>query len=121
MRGNYKYTHEERKRFFRGLLELCDRPKAKIDLVSTQLSMCNCHDALEELGYERGECDINGWEGEMWWTFEHTSAPGITINAEAYNGGLDLMFTSIDDAEDPDTEALKELMRERWGEYFPVI
>lgn len=121
MRGDYKYTHEERRRFFGGLLELCNKPKEKINLVSTQLSMCNCDDALEELGYERGECDINGWEGDMWWTFEHTAAPGITINAEAYNGSLNLMFTSIDDEEIPDVEALKELMRKKWGKYFPVI
>ena len=121
MRGDYKYTSEERRRFFGGLLELCNKPNEKIDLVSTQLSMCNCDDALQELGYERECCDINGWEGDMWWTFEHATAPSITVNAEAYNGGLDLMFSYIDDGEVPDVEALKELMIEKWGKYFPVI
>lgn len=121
MRGVYTFTRYDRIKFFHSLLELCNKPKEKIDLISTQLSMCNCDDALDELGYERGECDINGWEGDMWWTFEHTAAPGITINAEAYNGSLDLMFTSIDDEEIPDVEALRELMREKWGKYFPVI
>lgn len=50
MRGDYKYTIEERRRVFWGLLELCRKPREKIDLVSTQLSLCNCDDALEELG-----------------------------------------------------------------------
>lgn len=121
MRGDYKYTIEERRRVFWGLLELCRKPREKIDLVSTQLSLCNCDDALEELGYERGDCDINGWEGDMWWTFDHVTAPSITVTACGYTGSLEIMFTGIDDAEDPDTELLKEVMRNKWGKYFHMI
>ena len=52
MRGNYFTTNEDRRRFFHRLSQLCDKPTEWCDLVSTQLSMYNCVDLLEELGYE---------------------------------------------------------------------
>ena len=55
MRGEYQVTHEDRRRFFHALLELCQSQVDKVDLVSTQLCLCNCIDLLEELGYEQYE------------------------------------------------------------------
>jgi hypothetical protein len=132
MRGNYQTTHEDRKKFFHGLCELCKNPTTWHDLVSTQLSMCNCVDLLEELGYDQEDWDVNGWEGDVWGHYCHTKwneetcqaiedAPTIWVRAEAYSGSLDIGFSGIDDDKEIDTEALKELMREHWGKYFPVI
>ena len=130
MRGNYRTTHEDRRKFFHGLCELCKNPTTWYDLVSTQLSMCNCVDLLEELGYDQEDWDVNGWEGDVWGHYAHTKyiddevvedAPKIWVRAEAYSGSLDIGFSGMDDDEEIDTEALKELMRKHWGKYFPVI
>ena len=130
MRGNYQTTHEDRRRFFHGLLQLCNNPTKWYDLVSTQLSMCNCADLLEELGYEQEDWDVNGWEGDVWGHYYHTKlvedeviedAPRIWVRAEAYSGSLDIGFSGMDDGIEIDVEALKELMRKYWGYYFPVI
>ena len=130
MRGNYQTTGEDRRRFFHGLNQLCDNPIEWCDLVSTQLSMCNCIDLLEELGYEQEDWDINGWEGDVWGHYNHTKyiedeivedAPRIWVRAEAYSGSLDIGFSGMDDGIEIDVEALKELMRKHWGKYFPVI
>ena len=130
MRGNYRTTDEDRRRFFHGLNQLCDNPTEWYDLVSTQLSMCNCIDLLEDLGYEQEEWDVNGWEGDVWGHYIHTKyvedeiiedAPRIWVRAEAYSGSLDIGFSGMDDGVEIDVEALRELMREKWGKYFPVI
>jgi hypothetical protein len=127
MRGNYQTTHEDRIKFFHGLCELCKNPVIWHDLVSTQLSMCNCIDLLEELGYEQEDWDVNGWEGDVWGHYIHygidglEDAPKIWVRAEAYSGSLDIGFSGMDDGEEINTEALKELMRKHWGKYFPVI
>lgn len=132
MRGNYKTTDEDRRRFFHGLNQLCDNPEEWCDLVSTQLSMCNCIDLLEELGYEQEDWDVNGWEGDVWGHYSHTKwieencqaiedAPRIWVRAEAYSGSLDIGFSGMDDGIEIDVKALKELMRKHWGKYFPVI
>ena len=130
MRGSYKTTDEDRRRFFHALLQLCDNPQDWCDLTSTQLSMCNCCDLLEELGYDQEDWDVNGWEGDVWGHYIHTKlvedevvedAPRIWVRAEAYSGELSVGFSGMDDGIEIDTEALKEAMRKHWGKYFPVI
>ena len=127
MRGEYFTTNEDRRRFFYGLNQLCDNPEEWCDLVSTQLSMCNCIDLLEELGYEQEDWDVNGWEGDVWGHYIHygldglEDAPKMWVRAEAYSGSLDIGFSGMDDGIEINTEALKELMRKHWGKYFPVI
>ena len=51
MRGKYEVTHNDRIKFFHALLDLCKPQTDSIDLISTQLSLCNCVDLIEELGY----------------------------------------------------------------------
>lgn len=130
MRGEYKTTQDDRRKFFHGLCELCKNPHDWYDLVSTQLSMMDCVDLLEELGYDQEDWYVNGWEGDVWGHYIHTKlineeviedAPRIWVRAEAYSGSLDIGFSGMDDGVEIDTEALKELMRKRWGKYFPVI
>ena len=121
MRGIYTLTHDDRIKFFHSLLELCKDGVDNVDLVSTQLSLCNCADLLGELDYEQTSWDVNGWEGEVWAIFEHPTAPRLSLFAEAYDGGLEIWWTGVDDGEDINTESLKEVMREKWGKYFPII
>ena len=127
MRGNYQTTDDDRRRFFHGLNQLCDNPTKWYDLISTQLSMCNCIDLLEELGYEQEDWDVNGWEGDVWGHYIHygldglEDAPKVWVRAEAYSGSLDIGFSGMDDGEEINTEALKELMRKHWGKYFPIV
>ena len=130
MRGNYQTTDDDRRRFFHGLIQLCNNPTEWQDLVSTQLSMHNCVGLLEELGYEQEDWDVNGWEGDVWGHYIHTKyvedeivedAPRIWVRAEAYSGSLDIGFSGKDDGVEIDVEALKKLMRKHWGKYFPVI
>ena len=121
MRGKYETTHQDRIKFFHALLELCKLQVDSVDLVSTQLSACNCADLLEELGYDQDSWEVHGWEGEVWATYTHTNAPTIYLSADAYCGGLDIGWAGAADDEVIDVEALKRLMKERWGKYFPVI
>lgn len=121
MRGNYEITHQDRIKFFHALLELCKPQVDSVDLVSTQLSICNCADLLEELGYDQGSWEINGWEGEIWATYTHTGAPKIFLSADAYCGRLDIGWTGAADDGVIDVEALKRLMKEHWGDYFPEM
>jgi hypothetical protein len=89
--------------------------------------MHNCVELLGELGYEQEDWDVNGWEGDVWGHYIHyglddlEDAPKMWIRAEAYSGELSVGFSGMDDGEEIDTEALKELMRKHWGKYFPVI
>lgn len=121
MRGVYVVTDDDRRKFFHALLKLCQNPRDSQDLISTQLSMSNCCDLLEELGYDQDEWDVNGWEGDVWGTYTHRTAPSITVRAETYAGDLSIMFGGIDDEEEIDVDALKDLIREKWGKYFPVV
>lgn len=121
MRGEYQVTLEDRRRFFHALLELCQSQVDKVDLVGTQLCLSNCVDLLEELGYEQNEWETNGWEGEIWCEYTHAEAPSISFSADAYVGGLDVFWTAIDDEEEIEIEAFKNLMRKHWGKYFPAI
>lgn len=121
MRGNYETTHQDRIRFFHALLELCKPQVDSVDLVSTQLSACNCADLLEELGYDQDYWETNGWEGEVWAKYIHVSAPAIRLSADAYCGRLDIGWAGIDDGEVIDKDAFTELLIECWGKYFPVI
>ena len=121
MRGNYETTHQDRIRFFHALLELCKPQVDSVDLVSTQLSACNCADLLEELGYDQDSWETNGWEGEIWARYTHACAPTILLSADAYCGRLDISWAGIDDGEEIDIDAFKEVLIERWGKYFPVI
>ena len=127
MRGSYTTTHDDRRKFFHGLCELCNKPIDWYDLESTQLSMHNCVELLGELGYEQQDWDVNGWEGDVWGHYIHygldgiEDAPKMWVRAEAYSGELSVGFSGMDDGEEINTEALKELMRKHWGKYFPVI
>ena len=121
MRGNYNITHEDRVRLFHSLCELCKDSFDEVDLIGTQLSLCNCLELMGELGYEAEFQDTNGWEGETWWICKQEGYPSISFWASAYAGDLYVYWTGRDDDEDIDTEKLKELMRKHWGKYFPVI
>ena len=121
MRGKYIVTSEDRRKLFHSLCELCRSPFEQQDLISTQLSMCNCADLLEELGYNQEDLEVNGWEGELWGYYTHSTAPAIYVRAEAYDGSLTIGFSKADDDEKIDTDALKEVIRKYWGNYFPVV
>ena len=127
MRGSYTTTHDDRRKFFHGLLELCDKPIDWCNLESTQLSMHNCIELLGELEYEQEDWDVNGWEGDVWGHYIHygldgiEDAPRMWVRSEACSGELSIGFSGMDDGEEINTEALKELMRKHWGKYFPVI
>lgn len=121
MRGNYETTHQDRIRFFHALLELCKPQVDSVDLVSTQLSACNCADLLEELGYDQEFWETNGWEGEVWAKYIHVSAPAIRLSADAYCGRLDISWADVDDGKVIDKDAFTEVLVEHWGKYFPVI
>ena len=121
MRGEYKVLMSDRRIFYWSLLELMRKPNEWLNMSSTSLNLCNCDDFLEELGYERGECDINGWEGDMWWNFDHPSAPSIVVNAEGYIASLRMAFSDVDDGKEIDTNALQQVIKEKWSKYFEIV
>lgn len=121
MRGIYNITDVDRIKFFHALLKLCKDDSDGVDLISTQLSLSNCLDLLGELGYEPELNQTAGWEGETWWTCYHTSAPAISFNGSVFYGDLDMYWSDRDDDIEINIEAFKEIMREKWGRYFPVI
>lgn len=121
MRGKYEATHQDRIKFFHALLELCKPNTDKVDLISTQLNLCNCVDLLEELKYSQDSWETHGWEGEIFAKFTHANAPTIFFSADAYCGDLTIGWSGIDDGEDIDIDAFKEVLVEHWGKYFPVI
>ena len=121
MRGIYNITHEDRRKFFHALNDLCKTDYDEVDLVSSQLSLCNCLDLLAELEYYPEPQYSGGWEGEVWWICKHEDGPSISFYATAHYGELDMYWTGRDNDEAIETEKLEELMRKHWGKYFPVI
>ena len=120
MRGQYKFTEQDRREFYYGLLQLIKSPLEGVELSDTHLTLCNCEDALEELGYEREDCEIDGWEGDFWWYFYKDGAPTIRIGGDAYTARLDLSFRDADYGEEIDGGSLENVMREKWSKYFLI-
>lgn len=118
MRGTYQFTNQDRDRIFLALKDLIDRPSDTISLVGANVSLSDCQDALEELGYEQENADNNGWEMDFWWTFESVDLPTIIVGGCGYNGDLHVYFKDRD-LENPniDTEALIKRIKERWTKY----
>ena len=117
MRGKYHTNHEERRRFFLALSRIWERKETDIDLVSTQLCLRDCHELLEELGYESGSWEYDS--EEIWITFYQEGCPNLTMMSDGYIGSLKLFYNP--DTDDASEEKIKELMKEHWGKYFPVI
>ena len=117
MRGNYHTSHEERRRLFHALSQIWERKETDVDLVSTQLFLRDCHELLEELGYESGSWEYDG--EEIWITFYQEGCPNLTMMSDGYIGSLKLFYNP--DTDDADEEKIKELTRKHWGKYFPVI
>lgn len=121
MRGIYQLTNDDRRKFFHAIQDFLKPGVETVDLISTQLSLCNCADLLGELEYEQESWETHGWEGEVWVEFSHPSAPSIYLSADAYVGNLDIIWKGYADGEEIDIEAFKKVMKEKWGKYFPVI
>jgi hypothetical protein len=117
MRGNYHTGHEERGRFFHALLRICDRGESDVDLVSSQLCLRDCIELIQELGYEPVDWEYDS--EEIWATCYQENCPRLTLMSNGYLGSLKLFYNQ--DADDADSEKLKELMRKHWGKHFPVI
>ena len=119
MRGTYQFTNQDRDRIFFALRDLINqRPYDSVSLVGANVSLCDCQDALEELGYEHEDCDNNGWEMDFWWTFEAVGLPAIMVGGCGYTGDLYIYFKDQDlENPDIDTEALRQRINERWEKY----
>lgn len=120
MRGHYEFTGQDRREFYYGLLQLFKKPLEGIELNDTHLTLRNCDDALAELGYEREDCEINGWEGDFRWYFYKEGVPTIRISGDAYTARLTIGFREADEDEEINITALENLVRERWSEYFLI-
>lgn len=119
MRGTYQFTNQDRDRIFFALRDLTNQTTFEaVSLVGANVSLSDCQDALEELGYEHVDSDTNGWEMDFWWFFEEEGLPGLIVSGCGYNGDLYIYFKEQDE-EKPniDTEALKQRIRERWAKY----
>ena len=119
MRGEYFTTCEDRRRFFHSLNELCKDNTDEVDLMGTQLCLRDCLFLLDELGYVSGDWDFDAGEGEIWVTCYQEDMTNITLLSDGYLGRLKMFWSPEPTQEDIDK--LKELMRENWGKYFPVI
>lgn len=117
MRGNYHTGHEERRRFFHALQQICDRSESSVDLVSSQLCLRDCVELMQELGYEPEDWTYDS--EEIWVTCYQENYPYFTLMSDGYLGSLKLFYNP--DANDAGEEKVKELMRKHWGKYFPVI
>ena len=119
MRGNYYTDSNDRRRFFHALNSFCQDDAIEVDLMSTQLCLRDCLFLLEELGFVSGEWDVDASEGEIWVTCYYEGMAYITLLSDGYLGRLKMFWSPEPTPEDIDK--LKELMRENWGKYFPVI
>jgi hypothetical protein len=117
MRGSYTTTHDDRRKFFHALLQICDRGESGVDLISSQLCLRDCVELIQELGYEPADWEYDS--EEIWVTCYQENCPILTLMSDGYLGSLKLFYNP--DADDADTEKIKELMRTHWGKYFPVI
>ena len=119
MRGKYKYGDVERGQFKAALLELCRNfdTRDDVDLSTTILSLHDCDCLLEEIGYDRDDYEINGWEGDIWTRYCHRreDAPILCVRACGYSGDLDLYFGDRYDEICINTEVLVEIIYEKWG------
>jgi hypothetical protein len=116
MRGNYHTSHEERRRFFHALLQICDRGESDVDLVSSELCLRDCVELVQELGYKPADWEYD--REETWITCYQENCPLLTLMSDGYLGSLKLFYNPDDN--DADEEKIKELMRKHWGKYFPV-
>lgn len=117
MRGNYHTGHEERRGFFHALGQIYERRVAEVDLVSSQLSLRDCVELIQELGYEPENWEYDG--EEIWITCYQQNCPHLTLMSDGYVGSLKIFYNP--DADDADEEKIKELIKEHWGKYFPII
>ena len=117
MRGNYHTSHEERRRFFHALEQICDRNETDVDLVGTQLSLRDCVELIQELGYEPADWEYDS--EEIWVTCYQEDCPYLTLMSDGYLGSLKLFYNL--EANEASVGKIKELMRKHWGKYFPVI
>ena len=120
MRGEYKFHNQDRIAFWLACHDLCKSDEGRVELASTCLNLCNCEDALEELGYEREYNETNGWDMDFWWTFTAAGLPDIVVSGCGYTADLAIHFKGIDDGEEIDKAAFIERIQNKWGKYFPV-
>lgn len=118
MRGEYSTTHNDRIRFWIALHDLCDLKNDVVELSNTCLTLSNCQDLLEELGYEHTNSDTNGWEMDFWWDFECKGLPNITVSGCGYTAGLNIRFTELDGDVPIEVEKFIETVQEKWGKFF---
>ena len=119
MRGEYFTTNEDRRRFFHALNDFCKEDAVEVDLMSSQLCLRDCLFLLDELGYVYSDWDVDAGEGEIWVTCYQEDMAYITLLSDGYLGRLKMFWSPEPTQKDKD--GLKELMRENWGKYFPVI
>lgn len=118
MRGEYRTTHDDRRRFFHSMCELCKDKVDEVDMIGSQLCLRDCIELLDELGYCSGDWEVDAGEGEIWVTFYQEEYPPITVLSDGYLGKLEMFWSGRVSV---DSEKMKELMRKHWGKYFPVI
>ena len=119
MRGEYFTTNEDRRRFFHTLNDFCKDDVVEVDLIGTQLCLRDCLLLLDELDYVSEDWDVDVSEGEIWVTCYQDNMTNITLLSDGYLGRLKMFWSPEPTQKDKDR--LKELMRENWGKYFPVI
>ena len=119
MRGTYQFTNQDRDRIFFALRDLINqRPYDSVSLVDANVSLCDCQNALDELGYEYVDWDNNGWEMVFWKIFEAVGLPAIMVGGCGYTVDLYIYFKDKDlENPDIDTEALRQRINERWEKY----
>lgn len=114
MRGNYHSNNTDKYRFSVALKDLCKKPlKEVVNLIGTQLSLCDCENLLNELGYCVEDSEHNGWEMDFWWYFSHTTdinMPQIVVGGCGYTGDLWIAFTDRDKKDKEETEICTDLL-----------
>lgn len=73
-----------------GLDKILNKEVENYDLSSLRLYPCEASEILENLGYEEGEVDTNGWQGDTWLKFYSGNKWIFTLFYCGYYGNMEL-------------------------------
>ena len=96
--SRYRFEYEDEKNNYKAILfkrltrlkqihDLRLEEEANISLTDLQpaLNPCLTNDLMEELGFEQGDWDTNGWEGDNWIYYHQEGWPTIIFYFEAWD------------------------------------
>lgn len=79
------------------LNKILNKEVENCSLSDLRLYPCEASEILESLGYEEGEVDTNGWQGDSWLKFYSGNKWVFTLFYCGYYGNMELQPGEVED------------------------